>query len=472
MFGNIRPLSKLGLNEIYQYQQPFGAKLAFFALHLYLTTSTMIVLYALVSLFISWIWIDYFRLIDIFEKEHWKQLLPMFLIGSLSVGITWLVNDLYFIKYHLTANGDFLHDLIYYMQAGFLEEVSKLIPFLLFALIFHKKINEPIDYIIYLSISALAFAAIENTMYFHNHGAQIIDGRAILSTVGHVFYSSMVAYGIIQYRRSSRAWHIWKPIAALLIAALMHGTFNLIISLKAIYVWNWIFLGVFFLVNISVFATILNNAMNNSSHFSYKKVIDSDKVSLRLLLSYGIVFLAQFLILIFDEGITHALINLLISIKLIGLIVFVTALRLSRFTLIKDFWKPINPEMPFSFISDTGAFKLTVKGQFHNEVMLNKYFEDYCVLHPVSVNQSTIGYPRISFIEQKFYPDFTNPHYLIRVYEDDAASQHKTYIVSLKIKGTNSVHDKYPIVSIMQTSNHLDLTSYEFIEWGYITPVL
>ena len=34
----------------------------------------MIILYSIIAIYIAWIWVDYFRLIDIFEKEDLKYL--------------------------------------------------------------------------------------------------------------------------------------------------------------------------------------------------------------------------------------------------------------------------------------------------------------------------------------------------------------------------------------------------------------
>ncbi|MEM9053499.1 MAG: hypothetical protein AAGC47_15700, partial [Bacteroidota bacterium] len=54
----------------------------------------MIFLYAFVALWISWVWVDYFRLLDIYEPESLKYVLIMFMLGCCSVFVVFGFDEL------------------------------------------------------------------------------------------------------------------------------------------------------------------------------------------------------------------------------------------------------------------------------------------------------------------------------------------------------------------------------------------
>ena len=79
---------------------------------------------------------------------------------------------------------------------GVIEEFVKFVPFLII-LKFTKIINEPIDYIMYASLSALGFAFVENFNYFDDGSINIIHSRALTASIAHMVFSSLVVYGLI-----------------------------------------------------------------------------------------------------------------------------------------------------------------------------------------------------------------------------------------------------------------------------------
>jgi len=139
--------------------------------------------------------------------------------------------------------------------------------------------KQPIDYIAFAAISALGFAAAENTIYFINHHGEVISSRAILTSVGHMFYSALIGYGIVlvKYRNIKISFKIWIIPGFALLAVFSHAFYDF-----------WLITGhgassmlisiLFFLFTVSWYSTILNNALNNSSTFSYKRTISSDAV--------------------------------------------------------------------------------------------------------------------------------------------------------------------------------------------------
>ncbi len=118
----------------------------------------MFILYILIATFIAWTWIDYFWRIDVYEKDSIHLFLIMFILGGASVLIVFGINEYFLEQFDFKLKGDFIEDFLYTVfNIGFIEEVAKLIAFLIFYSFFKKQLNEPIDYIIFISISALGF---------------------------------------------------------------------------------------------------------------------------------------------------------------------------------------------------------------------------------------------------------------------------------------------------------------------------
>ena len=122
-------------------------------------------IYVAFAVYIAWIWVDYFRLIDIYEQENLKHFLLIFLLGGLSVFITFGLASITYEPFGISENGNPLNDLLFSIFCiGAIEEFSKLVPFLLILVFNRKLLNEPIDYVAFISVSALGFSAAENVL--------------------------------------------------------------------------------------------------------------------------------------------------------------------------------------------------------------------------------------------------------------------------------------------------------------------
>lgn len=442
----------------------------------------MIILYGIIAIYIAWIWVDYYRLIDIYEKESLKYFILTFLLGCSSVliviGLNRYLNDSTF-----QLNGDFINDFVYCVfKIGVIEEFAKTVPFIIIYLLFKNQFNEPIDYLVFICISALGFSAAENIKYFYNHGPYIINSRAILSTVGHMFDTSLVAYGIIRYRY--RNTPITEILLYFFLAALSHGFYDFWLIYDGVSSFGWLITILYFLITISVFAVILNNALNNSTFFTYKKVIDSNKVASRLLTYYSFVFLIQFVLLVYFENITYALHNFFGSLYITGFIVVVATVRLSRFKLIKDKWESVKIELPFSIYtgdsmmnSGSTFVNLRIKGEGYNEAYMNIYYQEYFYLHPVSQRNSYLGSIRLAYIDHKFYLKNDEIFYSVRIFQDENNDAHELMLLQPKTFATTMVEDKYPIVGLIKiekledfTIENLSSKDFKFKEWAFLKP--
>ncbi len=110
---------------------------------------------------------------------------------------------------------------------GVVEELAKMVPFLLVVIRF-REFNEPIDGIIYGSFIALGFAAVENWRYL-----PFLDGweglaRGFAGPVVHMVFASVWSFYIGRARLEGR------PLAPVIIGALaftaiLHGVYDFIV---------------------------------------------------------------------------------------------------------------------------------------------------------------------------------------------------------------------------------------------------
>lgn len=172
-------------------------------------------------------WFIYVYRIDIFNKENLKYPLITLFLGMGFSLLTFLISDIVNLVYHITYTGNLFNDLFLYsfLGIGVIEEFVKLIPFLII-LKFTNEINEPYDYILYAALSALGFAFIENLIYFRELDGVIIQGRALMSVVGHMLFSSFAVYGLVLAKYRHKQSPLSYFIVSFLSAAFLHGLYD------------------------------------------------------------------------------------------------------------------------------------------------------------------------------------------------------------------------------------------------------
>lgn len=446
----------------------------------------MLYIYALVALFIAWIWVDYYRLIDIYEKEDLKYFGLAFLLGCGSVYIVLGLHDLFIRDLGWRLNGHFLNDFLYcVIQIGVLEEFAKLIPFLIMLLFFRKEINEPIDYIAYMCVGALGFSAFENVKYFSSYGAEIINGRAILSSVGHMLFTALTAYGIVLFKYKRSQHGIKTLFLFFILASFAHGFYDFWLMYSGISTANGVVITIlFFLFGISTFAQILNNALNNSNFFTHKVLINPIKVSRRLIFYYFIVFILQFIILSYQFNIEYAFNNIGLSFSIVALIVVITSLRMSRFKLIQNHWESLSIELPFRIVyresidNQKNRWMIRINGDSFDESAINSYFQEYFYLHPLNKYNPLAVKTKLAYIQKKVYLNNEEAIYIISLFDSDKNSNFDTLAIKAKRKGLIRTKSKHPIVAVMNILDYskldgddISIRDFKFVEWASIKSV-
>jgi RsiW-degrading membrane proteinase PrsW (M82 family) len=441
----------------------------------------MLFLYSLTAIFIAWIWVDYYRLIDIYEPEKLKNFLLVFCLGGVSVFLVFFIDDLIFSHFNWGLNGNLLNDFLYCsINIGMLEEFSKLVPFLIFYKLFKKQVNEPIDYVAYICVSALGFSAAENILYFNNYGPQIIYGRAILASVGHMMFAAFTAYGIIRYKYKKTKLGLVEVFLFFCLGSASHGLYDFWLMFEETSGYGLILTAFFFLESISLFAIIMNNALNNSEFFTYKKVIDTDKVSNRLMLYYFIVFILQFTFIVLERDIESAFRSISLYLIFIGFLVFVATKRLGRFKLIKGKWFPLKLELPFayskvySYDGKNESRRFSFRGESYNEVYLNRFYKEEFYICPLSKRKTDIEKPRLAYIEKKIFLHADETYYVCKVYLDEAKTKFDYYLLKPKLIGKKFTSKKSPIIALLRMRNYSDMdnknlkmSQFQFVEWAY-----
>ncbi len=183
-----------------------------------------------------WAWYHYQK--DRHLPEPVAQLLLAFLLGGVAYWIGKLMYaglgylDLRFDAF-LLADTDRLLLLLYALFAiGPIEEVAKLIPFLL-VIRYFPKFDEPIDGIIYASFIALGFAAVENYFYLPLVTSAEALARGFAGPVVHIVFASIWGYYVGKACLDERGL-LWMIALAVGATALLHGLYDyLVIALPA-----------------------------------------------------------------------------------------------------------------------------------------------------------------------------------------------------------------------------------------------
>lgn len=409
-----------------------------------------------VSAFMAWIWIDYFRQIDVFEKEDPVALVFVFLAGGASVLLVELYHMYLWPSIGCELNGHFINDFLFcFLNIGLVEELSKMTPFLLFLIFFRKQLNEPLDFVIYASLTSLGFSAVENVLYFYRYGFFIFDIRAIWCSVAHMFFGAVFAYGfvLVVYRKLKPAILI-IPLFILL-AALMHGIYDFILMYDKIESFIFILSPLFYFCMVSFFAIILNNALNNSSFYVDKLAVDSDRVSDRLLTYYLVVFGIQFLLFWLYWGIDDAVGYFIIKLFMTGSIILIVCIRLSRLKIIPGRWYPFKIEMPFGFFAretfidaQIRQYDLRIKGSSYNETRVLKCLHQQSCL--ISLDEE--GLRRYVFVGKKDYFSNDDIYFIAEIQTQVNSNLHgPEVLLKPKIHGKKFIKG-VPIVGVFDFS--------------------
>ncbi len=423
---------------------------------------------ALISFLISFTWIFYFYKIDLFELEKKHHLIITFLLGTAIPFSIYPIHDYVYDPLGISNSEDPVYSFLFFVfGVGFLEEVIKFIPVLLVFFLFKKAINEPLDYVKYICISALGFAFGENIEYALHYGGYVLLGRSILSVPAHMFFSSIFIYGLMEYKYDNKSWH--NVVQYMFLGMLAHGMYDFLLSFESRLMAELTNV-IFFMIVISAFANILNNCLNLSPFYSPKKTIDQQKIRMYLFRFYmGIIFS----ILIFTTVVENIETTIYLCLWFLfweAWILYILIVRLSRFSIISNHKAKIRIKFPF-YVSKSrsqndmrflfGLF--VIRGESYNDSKISSLYDEEIMILPVSLRKSYLNKKHDGRIENKVYEN-GNLYYLLRLYLDQDKISFKNYVLMPKKEGLSFNADGNPIVSLNEIIEN-DGKKLYFREW-------
>jgi len=355
-------------------------------------------------------WLDYFRKIDVFEKEKTFHLLIALFIGActplLSLEVYSILHQLGF-----EDNGGVLQKLLYAIFAiGLNEEFSKILGVIVVFRLFKKQINEPIDYLIYAGVVALGFSLVENYNYFYNHSVKIITSRTFFSALEHIINTTIIVYGFSRYKLFSKGSLFLNTIVACTLAVGSHALFDFFLIEGILGFFTTFISTIIYLVGINFWIQMLNNANNFSDSFDYDKVPIADSLVYRLLFWYALTLFIAFFNNFLMTDIRFSMQQLISSLLSDSLIFLLVILRISRFRILKGRYLKVEIALPF-YVTKNGDedfmvpllnLPIKIRGENTREHVLTKYLNRKVKIASLSPNLTMIGNEVEATIDNKY----------------------------------------------------------------------
>ncbi len=286
------------------------------------------------------IWLAYLFFISSYKEKRLAYVPLALLLGMVFAFGTSFLTDFNNHVLGYSINGEWKNDFLYAtIGIGAVEEAVKIIPFLIILLL-NKNIKEPLDYIFYACVTALGFAFVVNIIYFDDAGIRTIEGRALTATVTHLFNSSLMAYGLVIGRFSKKKNSLFYLFLFYLVASFSHGFYdfwliNAVVNKFSFITFLWL------LMSMMIWASILNNCINNSLKSQRFWKYDPHTINNFLLFSLSFIFLFQYVFVGFRFGAVVANYELQKDLASgLFLLMFLT-ISLSKFDYVPNYWAPL-----------------------------------------------------------------------------------------------------------------------------------
>lgn len=329
-------LSYYEKNDYFFNQGQWGAYFTNIFLNRTLNTSWLVIFIAFV---VSFIWLYYLRLMDVYNREKWLNVLLVFFLGGLFTNFCLPIYDFARLNLDFHISGEAWNDFWYcVIIIGGGEELVKFLPWLIFGLL-SRRLKEPFDFIIYASASALGFAFVENFMYLENYAN--ITSRAIITSVAHMFDAVIVAYAFIVVKyRMKNAPLVKKAIVVLtgfLLAMLAHGFYDFWLISSAVEGLEILTL-IFFFLTLHVWFIFKKNAMNHSPFFKGNEKFNIQLQKNTLYVAIIGVLMLEYVVLGLDYGTNNTERLFFKEMGYAGFFLFYMSGQLNNFQLARGVW--------------------------------------------------------------------------------------------------------------------------------------
>lgn len=334
----------------YRVYYESGAFVQFYMLHFQHFGTTLSLWGVAGGLLILWVWLFFLHRLGHTRPLSWMALLLAAAAGAVLAMASWWGYAVLHYSFNFRLTGNPLHDLLYCLGGiGFLEELVKLIPFLLI-LRFTTLIRRPVDYLLVASATGLGFAFFENLLYVSRYGLDVLHARAITASVAHMVAGATAAYGFVlaHNRFNSRGWLV--PVF-FLFAAFSHGFYDYWLLQREIPALS-IFTLLFFLVQIQLYSFFLNNALNQTAAPTDPPFPNQRLAAFlagALVLVFALEYVSVTLVYGAEQG-SHTVKTAFLS---GGFLVFFLSVHLSNIVVVPGAWYPVS--VLLSFIPAAGS---------------------------------------------------------------------------------------------------------------------
>jgi RsiW-degrading membrane proteinase PrsW (M82 family) len=402
---------------------------------------------------ISWIW--YLRQVDIFEPEKWSHILTVFGMSCLTIFLVFPYNDLITYGLGYYGGGDSWSEFIReFVKIGLIEEIVKIIPVLVL-LKLSKAINEPFDYILYASVSALGFAFIENFGYIDENSLRNINGRLLYAAVGHMLFSSIIGYSMMlaKFHFTFRGKYVVMFAFGLLIAALTHTFYDfwLIDEWASQYKQMTTLL---MLVGIHAWFVMKNNALNISNFFSHRLIVQNDNIKFNLLVSFVVVFMGSYVVnsLMFGEDFGWSLFKF--DFFNYAFFILYLVFSFTRYETIRGYLSPF--KIPYNLLIP--RLKKSVIRNQDEVVFYSVKLKNYKVNKSHKFNELA---PVNGMIREEILIDGEPDNYIVDIDKDLNYEKYKSRLVIIQANNKNREFNKNgkSLVNIMVAFQNVNLKS-------------
>ncbi len=336
------------------------------------------------------LWFSFLKKTDVFEAESELNLILAFIIGFLTPTLAlWIYYAFEVLGFN--TNGEPFNDLAFSIFGiGLIEELSKIFGVLLVIKLLKKQINEPIDYLIFTSVTALGFAVRENYIYFHNYGTELITGRALYSSLIHIINATICVYGIYCYKLFKKGRPILNTIAAILAAVFSHGLFDFFLINNVLGTCSTYVSLIIYLIGINFWTQMINNALNFSPFFTTNFIKPSSQIFYTIIFWFIILYLYKSFFVFYFNDIQTLGIAIVKDIITDGLFILIMALRVSRISLNQNEYNLIRIQIPIKWARNKDEdlklfwlFPLKIRGENQQEFNFIRYINKPFHIKPI-----------------------------------------------------------------------------------------
>lgn len=416
------------------------------------------------------LWLGYFKRIDLLEHERITDIIIAFVIGFLTPTLSlWIYFGMEVLGFNF--NGKIINDFIYsILGVGLTEELSKLLGVLIALKIINKRVNEPIDYLVFAGIVALGFSVRENFIFYTNYGAHIASGRTFITSLVHIINTSICIYGIYRFRIFNKGNTYINAFLGISLAVVSHGLFDFFLVQPFWGEFTSLLATTVYLIGVNFWIQMINNTINFSPFFNYQKIASTTKLYYSIFIWYIIILGLEYVygIIYFDEA--TAFKQVFESVVREGLVLIIVALRASRLDINKGKYFPIKIQSPIYFTTNDNAdfsifgLNFKIRGENQKEMQFLNYVDRDILLCSITPETSVLKGDRKATIIKKYSLKNDVITYLVKIVEDDETDSF--YLLKPKTLSDTLYQNKYPIARLMLYNND-DIETYKQTNTDY-----